>query len=225
MRGGGVGFYIKDTLSFNLIDQLSYFENKIFESITLLISHPCKFKFYVTSLYKSNGIIPNVSLSEQNNRFFVHFENLLHTLSLKSHKSFIFTDSNINLLENNPTNISSTYLNCILSHGFIQLSTKATRIQGNSMTLLDHIITNSSNKNFSTVSIISDISDHFPVFILNGKNSQQNEQKHINSRIFSERNLANFKLQMSLQNWDTVITSQNVDDSYDTFWSQYSSIY
>jgi len=45
MRGGGVGFYIKENISFEIVQDCSPFENKIFESITILISHPCNLKF------------------------------------------------------------------------------------------------------------------------------------------------------------------------------------
>jgi exonuclease III len=167
MRGGGVGFYIKDTISYQFIPTLSPFENKIIESITLLLSHPNKSKFFVTSLYKSNGIIPNITINDQNTRFFDLFETLLENLAQKQHKSLIFTDSNINLLEINP--LSMQYLNTILTNGFLQLQTKATRIVGNSRTLLDHIITNVTNNSFCTGTLICDISDHFPIFIFNGK--------------------------------------------------------
>jgi len=176
---------------------------------------------YVTSLYKSNGALPNITENEQNNRFFNHFEHLLENLSQKSHKSFIFTDSNINLLQLNPGSLSETYLNSIFTHGFTQVSLKATRMQDNSKTLIDHIITNSSNNSLTTGSIICDISDHFPIFILNGKNNTQDEQKHVKSRIFSQNNLLKFKNLMNLENWELVTQCTEVDNAYDIFWSTY----
>jgi hypothetical protein len=56
-----------------------------------------------------------------------------------------------------------------VSYGFIQTIVKATRIQGESASLIDHIVTNCTSVNFTTGSILADVSDHFPIFILNGK--------------------------------------------------------
>ena len=225
MRGGGVGFFIKSYITFEIVPTCSYFESKIFESITLLLSHPSNFKLYVTSLYRSNGTLPNISQTEQRNRFNHHLDDLLLKLSQKRQKSFIFSDSNIDLLTAEANHSTHEYLNSILSHGFLQTVIKATRIQGASSSLIDHIITNCSNVSFSTGSIITDVSDHFPIFILNGKNKKQNEQKHINSRIFSQTNLLNFKNLLAEKNWEKTTTDWEVDTSYDEFWKEYSSAY
>ncbi len=40
MRGGGVGFYIKDYLNASVIEELSPFENKIIEALTIKPSYP-----------------------------------------------------------------------------------------------------------------------------------------------------------------------------------------
>ncbi len=46
MRGGGVGFYIKEYLNAQVIDELSPFENKIVEVITIKLSYPDKKMYY-----------------------------------------------------------------------------------------------------------------------------------------------------------------------------------
>jgi exonuclease III len=223
MRGGGVGFYIKNTINFVLIPELSPFNNKIIEATTLLLSHPNRSKFYVTSLYKSNGTIPNMTAAEQNTLFFENFNSLLESLSQKQHKSIIFTDSNIDLLHLNEN--ATTYLNTILTNGFLQIQSKASRIDGNSSTLLDHIITNLSNRTFQTGILISDISDHFITFMFNGKNLKPPEQTHCLSRNFSLPNLNNFKTLLSQQDWSPVYNANEVDPYYDNFWEIYNRLY
>jgi hypothetical protein len=50
-RGGGVGFYVRDDVSFKTIEDLSVFVPKIFESLTIeLIIN--KKKLSVTSVYR-----------------------------------------------------------------------------------------------------------------------------------------------------------------------------
>ncbi len=77
MRGGGVGFYIKNSISFEIIEDCSPFENKLLESITLLLSLSNKSKIYVTSVYRSNGPLPNISATDQMQRFSLSFNDLL----------------------------------------------------------------------------------------------------------------------------------------------------
>ncbi len=82
MRGGGVGFYIRNGLNFKVIDNLSPFENKIIESLTLQISYPEKTKpVLLTSVYRSNGPLPNITQTQQMERFMAKFDELLHNLS------------------------------------------------------------------------------------------------------------------------------------------------
>ena len=48
-----------------------------------------------------------------------------------------------------------------MSNGFLQLITKATGIQGISISLIDHITTNSLSSKNDVGTIVNDISDHF----------------------------------------------------------------
>jgi hypothetical protein len=64
MRGGGVGFYVKDYLNVQILEELSMFENKILEALTIKISYPDNRKVIISSIYRSNGILPNVTPSK-----------------------------------------------------------------------------------------------------------------------------------------------------------------
>jgi len=140
MRGGGVGFYVKNGLNFKILNELSPFEEKIFESLTIQLSYPNNHNVLLTCGYRSNGVLPNVTQNQQIERFFLHFDELLHKLSSKQANSYIFLDSNFDLLslgDAGPCN----YLNSVISAGFIQCICKATRMHNNSNTLLDQILT------------------------------------------------------------------------------------
>jgi hypothetical protein len=74
MRGGGVGFYVKEGLRAEILENLSPFENKIIEALTIQLSYPSSNKkILLTSLYRSNGIIANVTQGQQIERFFEKF--------------------------------------------------------------------------------------------------------------------------------------------------------
>jgi hypothetical protein len=81
MRGGGVGFYIREGLNANIVENLSPFENKIFESITVQLSYPSSpRKVLLTSAYRSNGVIPNITQAQQMDLFFESFGDLVLNL-------------------------------------------------------------------------------------------------------------------------------------------------
>ena len=74
MRGGGVGFFIRNNLSATVQENLSPFVNKIFESITIQLSYPSARKpILLTCAYRSNGLVPNLTQSQQMEQFFEIF--------------------------------------------------------------------------------------------------------------------------------------------------------
>jgi exonuclease III len=99
MRGGGVGFYVKEYLNVQVLEEMSIFENKIIEALTIKISYPDNRKVLISSVYRSNGIIPNVSPSQQMDRFLDKFTNLLSLVKESKVEAYICMDSNIDLLK------------------------------------------------------------------------------------------------------------------------------
>lgn len=93
-------------------------------------------------------------------RFLNKLDELTADLALTRKETYIFIDSNIDLL-NLQSMVSSNYLNLIFNHGFLQSISKATRIQNFSKSLIDHILTNSNSDPICTGTLISDISDPF----------------------------------------------------------------
>jgi hypothetical protein len=80
MRGGGVGFYVRNGLNAKIIDNLSPFEQKIFEAITIQVTYPKK-SILLTSAYRSNGRAGNLTPAQQFERFQVSFDELLYNLN------------------------------------------------------------------------------------------------------------------------------------------------
>jgi hypothetical protein len=79
----------------------------------------------------------------------------------KKEDQFVFLDSNVNLLNLNSNAQTSKYMDSILNNGFLQTIFKSTRIQNQTNTLIDHILSNKNPEGFSSGTVISDISDHF----------------------------------------------------------------
>ena len=90
--------------------------------------------------------------------------------------SYVFLDANFDLLSLRETG-PAAYLNSILSAGFLQCIGKASRIQNNASTLLDHILVSCRQNSFDSGTIVTDVSDHFPTFILTPNEKQKNDEK------------------------------------------------
>ena len=177
-RGGGVGFYIKQGISHKILENLSFFIEKVFECLTIELTINSK-KIIICNIYRSPSPLANQTPTEHLDSFFGNFENLMSELSALNQESFIFMDSNINLLNVNQNNSSTHFIESSMQHGFIQTIAKATRIFNNNTSLIDHIFTNSKNSEVNTGVIINDISDHFITFIQPQLSSHSNLNKPI----------------------------------------------
>jgi hypothetical protein len=224
MRGGGVGFFVKDHLNVQILDEISPFENKIIEAITIKVSYPDKKPVILTSLYRSNGIIPNVTPSQQMERFMNKLAELLTQIQNTKIEAFVFMDSNIDLLKLNEPN-SANFLNLILEKSFLQGIGKATRFQNHSKTLLDQIIFNKNCESICSGTLISDVSDHFFTFIAPPNLCKAQPQYHQSmlSRDYSLNNLNTFKRELSEKDWGCVVNSQEINTSYSEFWNVYKT--
>jgi hypothetical protein len=133
MRGGGVGFYVRKGLNAEIIENLSPFENKIIETLTIRLVYPNNKNVLLSCIYRSNGPLVNVTASQQLERFMEKFAQLLSGIRATNKQAYVFLDSNINLLQLQRFE-PSNYLNCIFENGFLQVVAKASRIQNESKT-------------------------------------------------------------------------------------------
>jgi hypothetical protein len=175
-------------------------------------------------IHRSNGNIVNVTPNQQIERFFTIFEDLMQRINQKNLSSFIFLDSNFDLLSLHEAG-SSAFLNSILSAGYLQCVFKATRMQNNSRTLLDQILASCRRTSFESGTIITDLSDHFPTFILSPPEKQKNSKKTKTYRSFSDENMQNFKRLVNAESWDNVLASNDVNVAFDSFWSTYNELF
>jgi exonuclease III len=198
MRGGGVGFYIRKGLNAEIIENLSPFENKIIETLTLRLTYPNSKIVFLTCIYRSNGTIANVTATQQLERFMETFSQILSDLKATNRPSYVFLDSNINLLQLHNAD-AMNYLNCIFDKGYLQIIAKATRIQNNSKTLIDHILTNTPGLSICSGTLISDVSDHFFTFVMpNSEPAHRQPHRTVTSRDFSNHRLLGFRAELGM---------------------------
>jgi hypothetical protein len=108
-RGGGVSFYLYDSLDFSVLCNHSLFIVKEFECLTIETFLHGK-KVILSNIYRSLTPTPNISVTSQIVLFINRLESHLHSYSLLCPDTFVFRDSNIDLLKPTSTQTGLDYL-------------------------------------------------------------------------------------------------------------------
>jgi len=163
-------------------------------------------------------------------------ENFLFTLdahlSLLSDTNkpvYVFLDANINLLKNDNNPLYTQYLDNIITNGFLQIISKATRIQNDKASLIDHILTNTNMPSYQAGTLINDISDHLMNFTFipstSHKRLNNNQSKPVKKRLINEVNTTNLKTALRSTNWASVRNENDINKSFNNFWNIFKHLY
>ncbi len=224
VQGGGVGIFVRKGLDFIIEPILSVFHDRVFETLFVEISLNGK-KIIIGSIYRPNSGHPNLNSSEQFDFSMDLLANLLDNITDRNLTAFLFGDFNLDILKYGTCSKVSFYIDLVFSHGFIQTITKPTRCSGNSATVIDHCITNSTNMSHDSSILTTLLSDHFPVFY-NIKNVQKKiSNKYMVGRVLSDSNIEKFKDGLKTLNWDFLYTLKDTQEAYDYFSDTFFSLY
>ncbi|XP_077969489.1 uncharacterized protein LOC144424244 [Styela clava] len=183
-NAGGVGFYILENKKYNILNFPGQ-ESLDYESIWLELEQKQSNKSVILgSVYRHPR--------QDNVKFLEFMDEMLCSLNRKNCHYYILGDMNINLLQSNSKNILD-YVNMLQSNFSFQLICQPTRVTDTSSTLIDHIYTNCLNANLVPGILLSDISDHFPVFCLSKMNTLDKNSKRPRKHCMKNFNLDNFR--------------------------------
>ena len=160
--GGGVSVFIKNSVEYICRNDLNTL-NDCIES--LFIELP---KNGINNKNTVIGIIyrpPNSDIDVLNEAMC----NILETLKFENKLTYIMGDFNINLFNYDSHTKTADFINLMFSYSYAPFINKPTRITEHSSTLIDNIFVNNYNDNTFQGLLFTDISDHFPVFIINKK--------------------------------------------------------
>ena len=180
LKGGGVSFYIHNSLSFRVLPNLCINSTDI-ESLSIEISLNDQRNTLVNVLYRppSGKIQP--------------FENFLSKL--------------LSSVQNSNKNPHIGFLNIIYRNSMIPTINKPTRVTRKTATATDHILTKCFiDRTFKTAIFKSDISDHFPIcFIIPSmKTKIKNETSFLYKRNFNTDAKHAFQNELYETNWKTL---------------------
>ena len=207
---------------------MSVFVDKVFESLTLditFIHNNAMKQCTVTNIYRSPTIAAGWPANEQVDSFHEKFKDILNKLSNHKSDAYVFLDSNINLFNVESNIHANSYLSNITTSGFILTNFRATRIQSDTASLIDHILTNSKDTNIVSGTIVDDLSDHFMTFILPNLSRHKSKPRIIKRRHYTKTNIDSFKQDLQQTNWDQVTLTNDVNSCYDEVWKIYSNLH
>ena len=222
VQGGGVGFYLKKSVKFKQLDDISIFIDKVIETFFIEVEICSNKKIIIGSIYRPNSSTINISASDQLSQF----NDSLNTIfsSLGNKKVYILGDVNIDILKFESHKPTANYVDSIFSLGCLQIVTKPTRCTHRSSSLIDHIITNVLCPKYVSGVLISSISDHFPVFCFLDQLREPSTHKTVTSRNFSQANINKFKDTLSKTSWQPTLNETDPQKSFDIFSSLFNSL-
>ena len=218
--GGGVSIYIKESWIYKARPDLSFTNNDI-EMVWLEIdkdSSKTKSNLLIGTIYRTPGSNP----ADFN-------EKLLDTLAIitTENKEIIHMgDYNLNLLNSDTHLPTSEFIDINFSHSLFPAINKPTRITNSSATLIDNIFTTTNMMTNSTSGILMwDLSDHYPVFLVNYVESETPTETYKITRTHSETNKQAFKAAISSVDWTPVTSARDAQVSYTLFHQIISKTY
>ena len=133
-------------------------------------------------------------------------------------------DYNINLLYDADNSVHN-FMNTVLSHSFYPTIDKPTRITAQSATLIDNILTNDL-VNHSTGVLITDITDHLPVFLVINKFKESHRtDRKFKKRNFNVSNVENYIHDLNATDWYLITSTNDLHCMYDTFLLHVQQLY
>ena len=214
-NGGGVAMYIRQTFDATRLIELDITEDHI-ECIACTVAVG-QATWFVAVIYRPPS--GNFQL------FLESLEKILKSARDKNLNKLLLTgDFNVNLLKNDAQ--SQQLINLMSSYYCYCSITKPTRVVANSATLIDHIWSSVSDRNFSNYIIQDDISDHYLVFSQHYIHNNHNRSDILQKiRIFDEGSKRNFMQLLTEVQWDDVMAMQNVNQAYDLFFERLMHCY
>ena len=217
---GGVAMFIKCGINYKIRDDISIFIPHVFESL------------FIECCIKSQNVIvgviyrPNTPPKEDVDACIHNLNIIMETVNNEKKNSIIMGDFNIDLLKYGINNKTNIYLDSVMSNGFIPMITKPTRKTHSTSTLIDHIHSNFKCINSLSGIVITDVADHYGIFhaipIKKTKHVPQSAQFR---RKINDKNMENFKTQLSQIDFSFITQYSDVNECYDAFLADLTKIF
>ena len=211
-RGGGVALFVKDNIK----------HSRRFDDYNICIDASCEYllidcfisvnsKFTVGVMYRK----PNSDIDN----FFNFYNEVLDKICKGKQNVIITGDFNIDILPENLSNSSDTFININSSYGSQNLIKIPTRITNRSSTLIDNIFSNISNVKCQSGTICTDITDHLQIFSffknVNLHNTSQSSPKYF--RKITKEGIYSLQKELYNVDWSFLYSLKDVEQMHEAF--------
>ena len=209
-RGGGISVFVSQRNSTKILTNIS-FCCEFMESLVLEIGYG-EFTILLGVFYRPPSTDPAL--------FVKKFSEIMSGMRLaRYHKIIICGDFNINMMNiEDGTNLD--FINTMYSHSLLPMISKPTRITAQTATLIDNIFI-SNSVNCVAGAILSDISDHLPIFLLDRGLSvgglNNSESKTFSYRLINDKTVENLCTRLSNFNFESIFQTDDVNDIFKLF--------
>lgn len=206
--GGGIAFFINKNIAYIHRNELTKDNINIEIELDIIEIIKIKSNIIIINIYRP----PNTQLEI----FFNVISQLLDKITKENKIIYLIGDFNINLYSHNP--IAKNLLDLLLSYSLLPTINIPTRFSNNTITTIDNIFTNNLN-DFTSGTIIYNISDHFPNFISQtiAKKTSKKNYELIYFQNFSKKKLKRLTNALYLYNWETIKMIEDGNESFEYF--------
>jgi len=206
--GGGVGIHVSNIFEYTVHEQLNCMDDVV-ESPFVELTNPNGKNILIGVMYRP----PKSNI----NNFITYLQSLLQNPIFSNKDSFLMGDFNIDLMKCDSLNTSQEFIEILMSASFLPLISKPTRVANETATLIDNIFCNILPVPESGI-VLSDISDHYPIFARMLLNiSTKNNNSNLKRRKITPENLSSLQRSLNEIDWSLVYNSQDVDLAFDYF--------
>ena len=218
--GGGVALLINSEINYTVRNEISIFVDG-FESLFIELPK-C---FTVDNRAVIIGVVyrpPGGAINDFNTKL----AEVTSKLKVENKLIYVVGDFNINLLNADSHQLTSDFLDVMYSTSFFPLINRPTRVTDQSATLIDNIFSNDilDTSHFNGV-LLSDITDHYPVFTINSGIMKKSGASFIKRRNINAASIKRFKDALSNTNWDIVLRNSDAKTSFESFYETFSKEY
>ena len=147
---------IDQNFSYKMLPEFNVSDANIIESLFVEICIPRHKNIIIGVIYRPP--------SENTLEFVEKVNEIISGVTKGNKHCYITGDFNLDLLKHESHSVTAQFIESLFAFSFLPMITKPTRITAHSATLIDNIFTNNTTVSLKSGLIISDISDHLPIF-------------------------------------------------------------
>lgn len=215
---GGVALFVESDFKCKVIENMTTVIDDLMECVTIEINVEKSKNILISCIYRTPGSCIDQFNKNISQLYEIHKDKVI----------FVCGDFNIDLMKSNEHIKTKEFVDIMFSLSFYPLIVKPSRITKDSATLIDNIFTNVMDEKIISGLLVTDVSDHLPVFAaLEMKNKlklRENRHAYNLVRKKSPEAILALKADLGSHDWQEVYV-EDTNEAYNAFLGTFLSYY